>query len=110
MKIMVVGAGMMGAGITQVFAQSDFPVIMVDLNKDIIAKGIYNIEKALDRNINKGIITVDEKNDILQRIEISTDLNEGKNVDFVIEVVTENEKVKKEVFQKLDRVCKPEAI
>lgn len=109
-KVMVVGAGTMGAGITQVFAQSGFPVFMVDVKEEFVEKGLKNITKILERNVQKGRMTAEEKEQVLGRITTSTDMNVGKSVDLAIEVVTENEEIKKKVFRQLDEICKPEAI
>lgn len=102
---MVVGAGQMGSGIAQVAAQAGLQVVLNDVKQEFVERGLANITKNLTRNVEKGKLTEDEKQAILGRITLSTDLADGKGVDFVVEAVTENMAVKAEIFKKLDEVC-----
>jgi 3-hydroxybutyryl-CoA dehydrogenase len=103
--IMVIGAGQMGAGIAQVFAQSGFHVYLNDMNEAALDKGMKNIEKLLIRAVDKGRITDTEKIDTLNRLTPSTSLQDAKNCDLVIEAVIENMDVKTSVFKQLDEIA-----
>lgn len=109
-KILVVGAGQMGSGIAQVAAEAGYEVVLNDVEDRFVQKGLGAITKNLSRNVEKGKISAQEQEAILKRIIPSVNLGDGKDVDFVIEAVIEDRKVKKEVFQTLDEVCPPEAI
>ncbi len=106
----VVGAGQMGNGIAQVAATSGLEVIMNDINDEFVQRGYKNIEKILSRGVEKGKISEDEKNAILGRIKLSTDINDMKDVDFVVEAATENEAIKFTIFENLDKICPAHAI
>lgn len=106
----VVGAGTMGNGITHVAAQSGYQVIMQDVTDDIIGKALKRIEKNLQRGVDKGKMTEDQKKDSLSRIEGTTDINRMKEADFVVEAVFEDLSTKEKTFQALDEICRPEVI
>ncbi len=109
-EIGVIGSGTMGNGIAHVFALAGFEVALVDVKQEFLDRALQTIEKNLNRQAKKEIITSDQVKETLQRIRTSTDLKACENADLVVEAVTEDEAVKKEVFQKLDALCKPEAI
>lgn len=109
-KFMVIGAGQMGGGIAQVAATSGLQVVLNDLKPEFVEKGLGVIKKNLARDVEKGRKTQEEMDAILGRITPSTDLNDGKDVDFAVEAVMENMGVKTEIFRKLDEVCPPHAI
>ncbi len=104
-KFMVVGAGQMGSGIAQVAAQAGLQVVLNDVKQEFVERGLSVITKNLSRNVEKGKMTEEEKQAILARITLSTDLADGKDADFVVEAVTENMAIKTEIFKKLDEVC-----
>lgn len=108
-KIGVIGAGTMGGGIAQVAAQSGFTVILNDLEMSFVDNALSRMEAFFKRSLEKGKMTAEEKDEILSRLTPSTDLNDFNDVDLVIEVVIENLELKKEIFKKLDIICKPEA-
>jgi 3-hydroxybutyryl-CoA dehydrogenase len=108
--IFVQGAGTMGSGIAQVSAQAGFDVTMMDLSMEIVQKGMNIIEKSLQRSVDKGKISGEDKSAILSRIRPTVDLKEAKEADIAIEAVFEDLEVKKKVFKELDRVCPPHAI
>jgi 3-hydroxybutyryl-CoA dehydrogenase len=108
--IMVVGAGQMGSGIAQVAAQAGFQVILNDIKQEFVDRGFQTIVKNLSRNVEKGKMSEDEKQAVLSRLTLSTDLGDGKEVDFVVEAVTENMVIKTEIFRKLDEICPPHAV
>ncbi|MEM0466550.1 MAG: 3-hydroxybutyryl-CoA dehydrogenase [Candidatus Thermoplasmatota archaeon] len=109
-KIGVVGAGTMGHGIALVAAQSNYHVLMYDLKEDYVINGFKKIENFLNKSIEKGKLTQAGKQEILQRITRTTTLDDFKDVDVVIEAIAENIQAKKEVFKKLDMICKKETI
>ncbi|RLF42224.1 MAG: 3-hydroxybutyryl-CoA dehydrogenase [Thermoplasmata archaeon] len=106
----VIGAGQMGHGIALVAAQAGYNVILRDISKELVDKGLQRIDKFLSKSVEKGKITKDEKNKILSRIKGTTKLEDVKNVDLVIEAIFENVEVKKELFKELDGICKGDAI
>ncbi|MFP4661616.1 MAG: 3-hydroxybutyryl-CoA dehydrogenase [Halanaerobiales bacterium] len=109
-QIAIVGAGTMGSGIAQVFASAGYSVILNDLKMDFLDNAFLKIEKNLDYLIRKEKITVEEKEEILGRLEKTTDLSSISEADLVIEAVTEKMDIKKEIFQKLDDICKQNTI
>ena len=106
----VIGAGQMGNGIAHVFAQAGFSVQLQDISEAFAAKGVATIDKNLQRGVDKGKLTVEEKAAVLGRIRTTTKLEELAACDIVIEAATEKWEVKKQIFETLDAVCKPGAI
>lgn len=106
----VVGAGQMGNGIAQVAAQSGFQVVMSDIADAYLEKGILTITKNLDRMVEKGKLTPEQKEDVLKRIKGTLQVKEMAEADFVIEAATENETLKLNLFRELDQVCRKEVI
>jgi 3-hydroxybutyryl-CoA dehydrogenase len=106
----VVGFGVMGSGIVQVFAQSGYNVIVRDINDEALKKGLSVVEKNLGRQVEKGKISEEQKKEILSRVKCTTALEDLKDVDFVVEAVVELEDVKKEVFTVLDKVTRSDVI
>ena len=106
----VIGAGQMGGGITQVAAMNGFNVIMNDVKTEFADRGLATITKNLNRNVDKGGMTADEKESVLRRIKTCVDLKDMEVVDFVVEAATENELLKFKIFQDLDEICAPDVI
>jgi len=109
-KIMVIGAGQMGAGIAQVCAQAGYDVLLNDLNEASYEKGIATITKNLTRNVEKERMTELVKTDTLNRISKSLDLLDASDVDLVIEAAVENMEIKRTIFTKLDEIAPAHAI
>jgi len=110
-KIAVIGAGTMGNGIAHVFAQKGFKVHLIDTQKIILEKALITIEKNLDRQINKGIISEDIKANTLQNITTFTSIELGMvEVDLAVEAATENSEIKKSIFKLMDEYAKPTCI
>lgn len=109
-KIGVVGAGQMGHGIALVSAKAGFNVILRDIKDEYVEKGLQRIERFLDKSVEKGKMTAEEKKNVLSRIKGTTKLEDLKDVDLIIEAVFENVTVKKELFQELDKICKKETV
>lgn len=101
----VVGAGQMGHGIAQVAAMSGLKVILNDIKMELAQRGYDNIAKILSRNVDKGKMTVEEKEAVLSRIELSADLKDMASADYVVEAATENEQIKFQIFRDLDEIC-----
>jgi len=109
-KIAVLGAGQMGNGIAHVFAQSGFPVTMIDISSDALAKGRATIASNLDRQIKKGLLPAHQKDSILGRIATASSTDAIADASLVIEAVTENRDLKFKIFADLDRQARPGAI
>jgi 3-hydroxybutyryl-CoA dehydrogenase len=109
-KIGVIGAGQMGHGIALVSAKAGFEVIIQDIKDEFVEKGISKIDKFLNRSIEKGKIAEADKKKIMSKISGTTKLEDFKDVDLVIEAIFENIKVKKELFGKLDKICKKDCV
>lgn len=109
-KVMVIGAGQMGSGIAQVCAQAGFDVFLNDLKEEFVQKGIGVITKNLSRSVDKGRMSEDEKAAALNRLTASTDLNDAKGVDIVIEAAVENMEIKTKIFTQLDEIAPEHAI
>jgi len=106
----VVGAGTMGNGIAQTAASAGFDVVMCDVSRDFVDRGLANISKSLDRFVKKETITEDQKNEILCRIKASTDLDDLKSCSLIVEAATENFDIKRQIFERLDSIAGPDAI
>jgi len=102
----VIGAGQMGGGIAHVFAAAGFEVLLQDLSEAFVAKGLASIGKNLQRGVDKGRMTPEEKAAILARIRTTTNLDDFAGVDIAIEAATEKWEVKKQLFEKLDATCR----
>jgi 3-hydroxybutyryl-CoA dehydrogenase len=106
----VVGAGQMGSGISQVAAQSGLQVVMYDIHEATVQRGLTVIRDSLSKGIEKGKLNPAEEAAVLERIKPSTDFNDLKAVDFIVEAVPEQEEIKFQVFRELDRHCGPTVI
>ncbi|RAK14087.1 3-hydroxybutyryl-CoA dehydrogenase [Anoxybacillus vitaminiphilus] len=106
----VVGAGAMGSGIANLVAMSGFHVILTDLEDQFLQRALDRIKKFMDKSIEKGKMTVEQKNEVMGRIQTTTDLHAMKEADIVIEAVIEDLDVKKEVFSKLDEIVRENVI
>lgn len=109
-QVMVIGAGQMGAGIAQVFAQAGFRVKLNDISEESLQRGLATIEKLLSRNVDKGRMTEADKTNTLNKLETTTSLNDASDCDLVVEAVVENMDVKTKVFQQLDQITPKHAI
>jgi len=106
----VVGAGQMGGGIAHVAAGAGLPVVLVDVSAALVDKGRAAIEKNLEREVSKGKRTAEDREAALGRITTSTDQGSLSRCDIVVEAIVENEALKKELFGRLDGICRPDAI
>lgn len=109
-NISVIGSGTMGNGIAHTFAQFGYNVTLIDIKKELVDKAVETIGKNIDRQVKKGTLTEEQKTQTLSNIKTSSSISDAKDSDLVIEAATENVKVKKSIFEELDKFCKPEAI
>ena len=109
-KIMVLGAGTMGMGIAQVFAEAGKTVIVRDIAEEFNKRGEGVVTKNMEKKVAKGKITEDEKNAVLSRISFTLELADAKDCDLVVEAAIEVLDIKKSIFKELDEICKPETI
>ena len=110
MKVGVLGAGTMGAGIAQVAAQNNCEVVLVDLSQDMLTKAENNLDKVLSRLVEKGNLSEDDKINIQGRITYSTDVRDFKSSALIIEAIVENLDVKHKVFADLESIVSNECI
>ena len=106
----VIGAGTMGNGIAQVSARAGYDVVIYDLNDEFLQRGMAAIDKSLQRDVDKDRLSVEEKRAIMGRIKTATFLAELHDASIIIEAVTEDVNVKREVFRSLDEITPPETI
>jgi len=109
-KVVVVGGGTMGAGIAQLFAQKGFAVTICDISQELADASRARIEKGLARRVQKGKMTVEEQDTILNRVAAAGNLESAAQADFVVESVVENLEIKQQVFRELDRLTRPEVL
>lgn len=109
-RVMVIGAGQMGSGIAQVCAQAGYQVYLNDLKREFVDRGLGVINKSLGRQVEKGRLSAGQKQEIIERITASTDLNDAANVDLVIEAAVENMEIKAKIFEQLDQIAPAHAI
>ena len=101
-KVTVAGAGTMGNGIAQVFAQSGFEVTMLDVKDEFLQCGVETIKKNLARMAGKGKIEESEIDIICDRIKTTTKAGEASDCDFLIEAIFENFDAKTDIFREFD--------
>ncbi|MFX1483380.1 MAG: 3-hydroxyacyl-CoA dehydrogenase NAD-binding domain-containing protein [Promethearchaeota archaeon] len=110
-KIAVIGAGLMGAGISYVSRAVGYDVIMADLDDNAIGRGLSRVREYVDSGIKRGKLSPQEGDTILSQLVTTTNLNEAvSDVDLVIEAVFENMEVKKKLFREMDSIVKPHTI
>lgn len=110
-KIAVIGSGTMGNGIAHTFAQYGFQVVLIDINDEALERGLATIQKNLDRQVAKGTINEQDKENTLSNITKSTVMNQGvADADLIVEAATENLDLKLKIFKDLNVYAKPGAI
>jgi len=109
-KLLVAGAGQMGAGIAQVAAVAGLDVVMIDVADEFIAKGMAGIEKGLGRLVDKGRMEADARDAALARIATSTDLAAGADADLFVEAAPESVEIKKGLFERAAATLRDDAI
>jgi 3-hydroxybutyryl-CoA dehydrogenase len=109
-KVGVVGCGLMGSGIAHVAALAGFSVTVRDVAQPIVDKGLQSIEKNLARQVEKGTITADASEQARARLRGTTNLEDLKGCDLVIEAIIEQVPAKRELYAALDKICPPSTI
>src|SRR4051794_30744717 len=105
-RIAVIGSGTMGGGIVQVMAQAGVPVTMIDVDDEHLHRGQGTIERNLQRNVERGRMSDDDRNLALSLIDRSTRYEDTRDADIVIEAVFEDLKTKLDVFERLDELAR----
>ena len=106
----VIGAGQMGAGIAQISAVAGISVLLFDAKADAVVKALDNIGRAYDRQVSKGAMTLEDRDDAIGRIRAIASMEGFGRADLVIEAATEKEEVKRAIFAALGQHLKPECL
>src|SRR5918912_565048 len=109
-RVGVLGCGLMGSGIAQTAASAGCDVIVREVTDELCERGFRGIEKSLSKFAEKGTITAEQQSEIRGRIRGTTSLEEMADCDIVIEAIVENLDVKRDTYNQLDAVCKPETV
>lgn len=109
-KVGVIGAGAMGHGIAQVFAQSGFQVKLNDVSPEFVSAGMKRIDGNLSRSVEKGKLSLQQKNEITGRLSPAPDLDDFSDIQFIVEAVLEKIEIKSDVFKRLDKICGKEVV
>jgi 3-hydroxyacyl-CoA dehydrogenase len=109
-KVGIIGAGTMGGGIAMNFLNAGMPVTIIETKQDALERGLATVRKNYESTAKRGRMTMDDVEKRMKLLTPSLNLEDLAQADLVIEAVFENMDIKKEVFGKLDRICKPGAI
>ena len=109
-EIAVLGAGQMGNGIAQVAACAGYEVVMIDIERAFVEKGLLAIENSLNKLVSKDRMAATDAEDALSRIKVSTERESAAQCDLVIEAIPEIPELKFSTFSELDSICKEGAI
>ncbi len=109
-RALVMGAGMMGAGIAYVCARNGIEVVLVDTSLESAEKGKAYSQTILDKAVSRGKMTETQRDEVLARITPTDNIEQAKGVDLVIEAVFENQELKEEVFGRIEQVVAPDAL
>jgi 3-hydroxybutyryl-CoA dehydrogenase len=109
-RVAVIGAGLMGSGISQVAASAGWEVVLRDVSEEALARGLAGIQKSITKFVEKGTLTESDRDAALGRITTTTDLEAVTDADIVVEAVFEKVELKQEVFKDLDRICRADAV
>jgi 3-hydroxybutyryl-CoA dehydrogenase len=109
-RVGVVGLGIQGAGVAEVFARAGIDVVGVEIDADGVARGREHVAHSTERAVAGGKLTADERDSLLSRITYSARLADVADCDLVVEAVTEQLELKADVFAELDRITRPDAI
>jgi 3-hydroxybutyryl-CoA dehydrogenase len=108
--VAVVGAGTMGNGIAHVFAQNRHEVVLTDVSDTVLAKARDMVARNLERQVKKGVLAPEEQAATLERIRTTTELEAVSEAELIVEAVSEDPRLKADLFGKLDRLAGPEAV
>ena len=109
-QVGIIGAGQMGNGIAHVCALAGLPVTLVDVKQEALDKALATITRNMDRQVNRSIVSADDRDAALGRITISTDNAAFANADLVLEAATEKEDIKRAIFKALTPHLKPSCL
>jgi 3-hydroxybutyryl-CoA dehydrogenase len=109
-KVTVIGGGTMGNGIAHTAAATGFDVTLIDVSEEILQRAVSTITSNLQRGVDKGKMTADERDATLGRIRAVSDLGAASESDIVIEAILESLDAKTQVFKQLDAITRPECI
>ena len=109
-KIIIIGAGVMGQGLAEAVSSSGNEVILMDKTTKLAERGIKGIAESIDREIHKWGLTQSDKKAILARIFPSSDLSQAEDAETILEAIPEDLDKKRSLFEKLDAICKPDAV
>jgi len=104
-KVGVVGCGLMGSGIAQVVAQADYPVVVREVSPQLLEKGLKSIEKNMGRLVEKGTLSASDRDQARGRLRGTTNLEDLKECDLIIEAIIEQLPAKRELWTSLDSLC-----
>ncbi|HEX8285685.1 MAG TPA: 3-hydroxyacyl-CoA dehydrogenase family protein [Pyrinomonadaceae bacterium] len=109
-KVGVLGCGLMGSGIAQTAAAAGCTVVVREVTEELCERGFSGIEKSLGKFAEKGSITAEQRDEIRGRITGTTSFDDLKDCDIIIEAIVENLEAKRDTYNQLDGLCKPETI
>jgi 3-hydroxybutyryl-CoA dehydrogenase len=109
-RVGVVGLGTMGAGIAEVFARNGLDVVAVEPTEEALERGRGHLQHSTDRAVQRGKLTVGQQQELLERVRLTTSLEDLADVELVVEAVPERLELKQEVFAALDKICLPTAV
>lgn len=111
-KIFIIGSGTMGSGLAQTSITAGYETVLRSRNVDaaVVEKNVAKLTKSFAKQVEKGKMTQEAMDAALARFSMTSDLNDAKDADLVIEAAAENIEIKKDLFKQLDAICKPEAI
>jgi len=109
-RVGVIGCGLMGSGISEVVARAGQTAVVLETSDELVERGRQRIETSTLRAVERGILDAQERTAVLERISLTTDVQDLADVDLVIEAATEDHDTKVGMFRRLDEVTKPEVI
>lgn len=108
--VAVIGFGTMGSGIAQAFVEAGYQVIAVEKQEELFTRGLKQIQRNWERSIEKGRLTIETKTQLEQLLTVTTDWNRISDAEFIIEAISENIDLKKEVFKEISQVVNENTI
>jgi len=109
-KVGIVGCGLMGSGIAEVAARHGYQVVVSEVNDELLAKGLDRVRASLAKAVSRGKATQEEMDEALAHIQGTTRLEDFAPCDLIVEAVTEDMALKKQIFAVLDGICPPHTI
>lgn len=109
-KVGIVGCGLMGSAYTQLCAQSGYQVVVLELDSEVLQKGLALIDSRLTERVNKSELSEQNKDAVLARVKGTTNMQDFSDCDLVIEAATEKMEVKKKIFAELDKICRKDIV